>query len=338
MSAASAPLRLPPARRMVAVIVLVPVLVALALWAFAWPAARVAPRELPIGVTGPPAAAAQVEQRLEQRKGAFDIHRYEDEAAARTAIENRDVYGAMVVTPEGPRLLTATAASPVVAGLLREAAAAYAPAGRPVPVTDVVATPPGDPRGGALASSVLPLALAGVATGALITVLGLRGGRAVATLAGASLLVGLTATTLADSWLGVLNGPWWAEAGALALTVGAVAAGVAGLGALLGQGGLGLGVLLMVLLGNPFSGAASAPELLPAPADLIGQWLPPGAGTQLVRSVAYFDGNGAGGALLTLSLWAGLGLVAVLVAGRRRAPAAATTASGDRAASPAAVG
>ncbi len=72
---------------------------------------------------------------------------------------------------------------------------------------------------------------------------------------------------------------------------------------------------------------ATAPELLPEPAGLIGQWLPPGAGGSLLRSVAYFDGHGAGAAALTLSLWAALGLTAVLIGGRRRtaAPAVAAT-------------
>ncbi|NEB51089.1 ABC transporter permease, partial [Streptomyces griseus] len=128
-----------PNRRAVAVILLIPLLVTLALWAFAWPAARTAPRDLPVGVAGPASAAQQLEQRFEQRAGAFDVHRFDDEAAARTAIEDRVVYGAVVATPQGPHLLTASAASPVVAQLLREAATASAPEGAPVRVTDVVA-------------------------------------------------------------------------------------------------------------------------------------------------------------------------------------------------------
>ncbi len=306
-----------PKHRTIAVLVLVPTLVALALWAFAWPAARTAPRELPIGVAGPASAVAQVEQRLEQHEGAFDVHRYKDEAGARAAIEDRVVYGAVVVADDGPRLLTASAASPVVAGLLKEAVTAQAPAGEPVKVSDVVAAPSGDPRGSALASSILPLALAGVAAGALVTLLGLRGPRAAAALTGAAVLVGLTGGALAHSWLGVLTGNWWAEAGVLGLTVLAVGAGVAGFAALLGTRGIALGSLLVVLIGNPFSGAATAPELLPEPAGMLGQWLPPGAGAQLLRSVSYFDGSGAGASVLTLSLWAALGLAAALLGGRR---------------------
>ena len=40
----------------------------------------------------------------------------------------------------------------------------------------------------------------------------------------------------------------------------------------------------MVLVGNPFSGVGSAPELLPQPVGGIGQLMPPGAGGNLLRS------------------------------------------------------
>src|SRR6185312_10992414 len=86
----------PARRRLVAVVVLVPLLAALALWAFAWPAARTAPRDLPLGVAGPATATAQVTKALAQHKGAFEIHHYADETGARAAIEDRTVYGVVV--------------------------------------------------------------------------------------------------------------------------------------------------------------------------------------------------------------------------------------------------
>ncbi|MFD7428010.1 ABC transporter permease [Streptomyces sp. NPDC059818] len=307
-----------PNRRLVAVVLLVPTVVALALWAFAWPAARMAPRELPVGVIGSGPAADQLQERLEEHDGAFEIHRYDSGIAARTAIEHRSVYGAVAVTAKGPELLTASAASPVVAQLLHDAVTAQAPDGVAVPVTDVVAAPAADPRGSVLGASILPLAIAGVAAGAAVTLLGLRGGRAVTALLGVAALVGMVSAALTDSWLGVMTGGWWSEAGAFGLTVLAIGATVAGLAALIGTAGVGLGSLLMVLVGNPFSGVTSAPELLPRPVGTLGQWLPPGAGGSLLRSVAFFDGNAAGRALLALTLWAALGLTAVLIGGRRK--------------------
>src|SRR5215469_12813474 len=82
--------------------------------------------------------------------------------------------------------------------------------------------------------------------------------------------------------------------------------------------------------------------LLPAPVGTIGQWLPPGAGANLLRSTAYFNGHGASGHLTVLIIWIVLGLAAVAAghhapvrfAARRawkRSPAAAPSA-GHRAA------
>lgn len=150
-----------------------------------------------------------------------------------------------------------------------------------------------------------------------MSLLALRGVRALGALLGAAALAGLTATTLAHSWLDVLAGNWWAEAGVFGLAVLAIGATVTGLASLVGRAGIGLGALLMVLLGNPFSGVSSAPELLPEPFGAIGQLLPPGASGSLLRSVAYFDGNGAGTPALTLTVWAALGVTAVLVGARR---------------------
>ncbi|MFK0229636.1 ABC transporter permease [Streptomyces sp. NPDC090303] len=322
MSAATAP-SAAPGRRALAVLALIPVVAALVLAVFAWPAARIAPRDLPIGVAGPAAAADAVERKLGAHDGAFEIHRYADAAAARAAIEDRDVYGAVVVTPGGTELLTASAGSPVVAGLLRDAVAGQAPPGARVTVTDVVAAPAGDPRGAVLGASLLPLALVGAATGVVTVLLGLGGGRAAAVLLGASALAGLVGAALADSWLGALTGAWWAEAGVLGLTVLAIGSVFAGLATLLGKPGFGLGAALTILLGNAFSGMTSAPELLPTGVGALGQLLPPGAAGSALRSVSAFDGAAAARPVLVLALWAAAGLAATALGARRRRPDAA---------------
>ena len=98
-----------------------------------------------------------------------------------------------------------------------------------------------------------------------------------------------------QSWLDVVGGNWAANAAAMSLTVLAIASLVGGLWALLGELGLILAALAMVLIGNPFSGVGSAPELLPEPVGAIGQLMPPGAGGNLLRSTGFFDGAAAGG-------------------------------------------
>jgi hypothetical protein len=310
-----------------AAILVVPLAVALILTLFAWPSARLEPRDLPIGVAGAPAQAGAIEQRLARQEGAFDVERYRDEAAARAAIEDREVYGAFVAAPGGAKVLTASAASPAVAQLLTRAAE-EGPGG-PLPVEDVVAA---GPRGAALPSSVLPLLIAGILTGALASTL-VSGAAARAALVGAgSILAGLTATAIVQGWLDVIGGSWLANAGALSLMVASIAAAVAGMNALFGPKGIAFAALMIVLVGNPLSGVASAPELLPRPVGDIGQLLSAGAGGNLLRSTGFFDGAGAGGHILVLSAWlvAGLALLGVAaLRGRRDAPPPARPAAAE---------
>jgi hypothetical protein len=120
-----------------------------------------------------------------------------------------------------------------------------------------------------------------------------------------------------QSWLGVVEGDWAANAAALTLTVLAIGAIVAGLGALFGKRGAIVAALTMIFVGNPFSGVGSAPELLPEPVGGIGQLLPPGAGGNLLRSTGFFDGAGAGDHVTVLAIWTLAGLAALAATGLR---------------------
>jgi hypothetical protein len=296
-------------------LIVIPLLVAVVLTLFAWPASRLEPRDLPVGVAGP----VNLERQLDD--GAFEVHRYAGEAEARAAIEDREVYGAFVATPAGPKVLTASAASPAVAQLLQHAAAEAR-----APVEDIVAASPGS---AGLAASVLPLVLAGIVTGIAAAALGSTAARRAGLVVGGAILAGLTATAIIQGWLDVIGGDWLANAGALSLTVLAIAAVVAGLETLLGKAGAALAALTMVLIGNPFSGVATGPEMLPTAAGWLGQLLPPGAGGNLVRSTGLFDGAAAGGHVTVLAVWAlaGLALLFVAAARERRPTVAAVPAA-----------
>ena len=346
----------PPWRQLTIIAVLLPLMIVLAVLAFAWPAARIAPRGLPVGIVGTGTASERVLAGLNRSEpGGFDVRRYADQASARAAIRDRDIYGAFVIGPgaardgggaagdgpgaardgggaagDGPggvTVLEASAASPSVAQLLSNVgqelgrnAGAPAQAGGATPRAaqvrdvDVVPLPAGDPRGLVLPSALLPLTICGVIMAAVIgLVLAFRPAwRQIMALIVVSATAGLGAYLIAQGFLGALPHEAVATWAALSLTVLAVGATTAGLIALIGAGGLGLGVVLMIFIGNPFSGATSAPELLPAPAGAIGQWLPPGAGASLLRSTAYFGGHGAAGHLIVLIVWIVAGLAAIL--------------------------
>jgi hypothetical protein len=309
-------------RRVLGAVAAVVAVQALLLLVFAWPAVETAPRGVPLAVAGPPAAVAQLTQRVEAtRPGAFAFTTVADAAAAEAAIGDRRVYGALVAGPQGLTVLTAPAASPAVAQLLAQLGQAAGAGGQVVRVVEVVPADPDDPRGAALTAGVLPLVMTSLLVGVLLT---LRARAAWLRVAGVllyGLLAGAAATAVLQYGLAALPGSYLANAAAVGLLATAMAGAIAGLGALLGRVGLGLGAATVFLLGNPLSGLASAPEMLPRPWGEIGQHLPPGAGGSLVRSVAFFDGTGAGRPAAVLAVWAvaGLALVGAAALRRRRA-------------------
>ncbi|MEV0706317.1 ABC transporter permease [Nocardia aurea] len=291
---------------------------ALMLIAFAWPAANIEPRDLPIAVTGP--QAQQVAERLDaQLPDAFEITTPADEAAARAAIVDREVYGAVLTGGGAPRVLVASGASPAVAQQLT--AMAQQLSGVPsAAVEDVVAADADDPRGTAFGAMVLPLVMSGIAAGVLLSLLVPTPAARIAGLATFGVVGGLLGMVIIQGWMSVVPGSYLALAAVAGLVSFAVAGAVVGLASVIGRPGIGIAALTMLLIGNPFSAATSAPELLPQPWGAIGQYLPPGAASTLLRSVAFFDGAGAAKPLTVLLVWAVAAVVLIGVAvlrGRR---------------------
>lgn len=284
---------------------------AVMLIAFAWPAINSEPSDLPLAVAGPQADAV-VEQLNARAPGAFEIAPYADEPAARQAIADREVYGAIITGGGPPRVLNASGAGPAVAQALNGLAQQLS--GTPaVQAEDVVPAAPEDPRGVGFGAIALPLVMSGIAAGVLLT---LVLPSAIGRLGGAlsfAVTSGLLSMAIVQGWLSILPGNYLLLAAAAGLVSFAVAGTVTGTATALGRAGLGLAALVMLLIGNPLSGATSAPELLPQPLGALGQLLPPGASASVLRSVAFFDGAGVGRPLLVVSAWAGLAVVLLAI-------------------------
>ena len=328
----ASPVHDPPAPiRATGVVVVLTVVLAILAIAFALPAARSKPHDVPIGAAGPMAASGQVEDMLEQHApGAFAITYYPGEAALRDAIRNRDVYGGFSFAAgpdlagqraaEGPRLLIATGGSPMVAQMLTQIGNGISQqTGTPVQTEDLAPPTAEDPRGAGLAASALPITLAGLLP-AIALVLLLRREvwtrlvTAVVFAAGAAVTI---AALLRYVFGSIDHNVWGVAAG---LTLGLLAAGLAllGLGSVFGRVGLADGALLALLLGNPLSGLNSAPEILPSGWGTVGQWLPQGATATLLRSAAFFDGAGATTAIAVLVCWAVAGTALIIIAAIRQ--------------------
>jgi hypothetical protein len=273
--------------------------------AFVLPSHKPEPHHVPFGLVGPSSVANALERK---RPGALDIKQYASESEARHAILHREVYGALLVEDRGSqRLLIASAASAAVAQMLRAAAEQRGT----VEVEDVKPFVSEDPRGSTLNSLFLALIIASSIAVLGLTSAGLRGSKLIGAIALFAVLGGLTIAGLVAEGMGALPGSYLALSAVTALTILAVALPTAGLQGLLGQAGGALGGLFFVLLANPASGNASAPELLPGFWRAISQFMPPGAGGTSLRNTGYFDGNALLQPLLVLSAYAALGVLLV---------------------------
>ena len=290
------------------------VAVVLLLLSFAGVGTSTGPRDVPVAVVGPPAAADAFADSVDPDGGALDVSPAADVDTARDLVLDREVYGAFVLEQDGPgRLLVASAASPAVASLLTDVATRAGVDD----VVDVAPTPPDDPRGAGLAGGALPFTVAGIVAGTLMALL-VRGRRQqLLGVAAASVLAGVAAVAILHGWLGSLAGNPVAEAGTVALGVVAIATLLLGAHAVAGRAGLVVVDLLLVLVGNPLSGATAAPELLPAGLSAVGHRMPLGATVDALRGVSGFDGAASGTPLLVLTGWIALGLVLLAL---RRTP------------------
>jgi len=312
-------------RHAIGLVLAVTVGLTLALALFVGVAVNSGPNGIRLVVAGPPAATEQIAAKLAAAAGpnAFEVEAVDGQQAAETALRERTADGAIVLGSTGPTVLVATAGSPAISQLLTSAAAELndgSPAG--APVVDVVPLTPEDSHGAGLPAGSLPMVLAGLVLGAAAA-LSLRNRWVlVGAVIGGAIAIGLSfAGVLA--WLGVTDGAYLAVSSAIALTAAASAMVVAGAARLLGPAGVAVGALLLMFIGNPLSGIASSPRLLPAPWGEVGQWLPTGAGGTLLRTVAYFPEASIAFPVWVLLGWAALGLAAVVL-GRPRPEGSAT--------------
>lgn len=294
----------PAALRAVAAGLLVPVVLSAVLAVFVALAVNARPHDVTIDVVAPPAVVESLQQAAASRVGGVTLRPVADREAALANLETRSAEGAVVVSPDGNEVLVASAASPALSQLVTQVASAGA-VGAPT-VTDVVAPPSADARASGLSAATFPYIVAGIALGAA-AVLGFAGLHRLTVVTVGSVTAGLL-FPMVMWWLGVIDAHFVAVAAASMLTVGASAATMAGLGSLLGNAGIGLGAVTMMLIGNPLSGAASSPLLVPEPWSAIGQWMPPGAGASLVRLVAYFPQASITGPVTALAVWLVAGL------------------------------
>jgi len=288
------------------------VIVGLVVLAFLWPVATSSPKDLPVAVTGPDQSVDAAEAAIQQADGPLALEEITDRAGAVRAIEQRDVYGALVLGDE-PEMLVASGASSVSVQILRGVAGELSQPDAPVTVTDVVPFSADDPNGAGLTAASFPLVLGGLIGGVLISLLVVGAERRLAALVVYGVVAGLAVALVMHSWFGIVQGHFWLDVLALSLAMVATSSVVVGFNALLGPPGIGVAAVLTMFVANPISGAAQPPEFIAGPFGEIGQFFVPGAGSSLIRQISYFPDASSTREWLVLAAWAvtGLGLSAV---------------------------
>ena len=279
------------------------VLVALFAFFFVYPSHDPKPNDLPIAVAG--IEQGQIGPAVLEREG-FEVEEVQSEREARELIEDREVYGALLPG----KVLVAGAASFTVAEVITEIGTTT---GRKV-VVDVKPLDEDDPRGTTLNQTLLPLTITAILGAMLLFTLapGLPAPRRLGMLAAFAVLGSLAALLIVRVAIGALPGSFIAITAIAALGMFAVATVSSALMLVLGPPGIMASFLVFLMLGNPASGAATAPELLPTPWAEGGPFLPPGALATGIRNTSYFDGAGAALWLTVLAVWAVIGVVGLL--------------------------
>jgi hypothetical protein len=283
------------------------------------------PDGIAVGVVGPPAAQAQVQQRLARAlPGAFAVRRYASAPVARRALGRQVIDGAFLPGSREPHLLVAGAAGANVTTVLEAAfGAAAAATGRHLVVRDVAPLPAHDAKG--ISAFFL---VAGTTLGSLVfgMVLFFAGGHARMTplvlrlglIAAFAVLAGLVMAGADELVADGLGGAFWGVAGIASLLAAVVALITSALVRWLGTPGVALSAAFLMLFSLPASGGAVGPEFVPGFYRAIEPGLPSHAALVALKGTVYFHGGGTTAPLLVLAAWAVAALLVQLAAHRLR--------------------
>jgi hypothetical protein len=278
------------------------------------------PHELPVAIVGQGPLVQGLVKQLDASP-AIKAQQANTGADARALIDKRKIYGAYAPRAKTSTVLVASAASPVIAGVLPQV---FGPIDQQrktqSKVVDAKPLPPDDSGGASgyflaliaiigavLIGWMLELLVPSIRRGAVATLIRL------VTLAVFAILSGLALALYAKS-LGAFEDNVLDVTIAVALTIFGVSTVQSGYTSVLGGTfGLAFGLLVFILLGVlATSGGASAPEFLPDFWKTIGGLLPPRATMELIKDQAYFDGKGIDTPMLVLLIYVALGSVSML--------------------------
>lgn len=289
------------------------------------------PHRVPVAVVGPPPAVAQLRARINQQQpAAISLKVYPDETAARAALLNRDVDGALVLTTPGgsARLLVASAAGQGSGDLLSKAfTAAAASSHQRLEVRDEAPLPSHDRLGLTLFFLTISILIPSVIIGAVSSIAARSASRraqAVLLTAGAVLLAVIN-VWIGDGLTGAIPGHSWVIMGVVILFSLAISSTTAAL-ARFHPSGVALALLIFLFIGVPSTGGPAAlARFLPSFFRAFTGLLPPGVAVRALNRIQYFNSHNIASSVWTLLGWVALGLgvllPATLLTSRNQSPA-----------------
>lgn len=289
------------------------------------------PREIPIAVVAEQGIPAGVDTDTVDKLNGIDGTPLQARAVAstedaRALIRDREVLGAYVLSASGTdTLITASAAGSSISAALESIFTQVEQSqNRQFVVRDDIPVGIHDNRG----LSGFYLSVGWVVGGYLLAAaIGLLVGApksrrdAAAQLgifAGYSILSGALGAFIVTSLLGTFAGHWFPLWLLGTGVVFATSVFTLGLRAAIGVAAVPIAIIVFVILGNPSAGGAFGPYVLPEFYAAVGRWITPGIGTEGVRSIVYFSGNGLGQPALALAVYAVVGIA--LLFGFSRSP------------------
>ncbi|CAH1852161.1 ABC transporter permease [Convivina praedatoris] len=310
--------------------------------AFSVPAVNSGVHQVPIGLITPDDPTYQKVSEPLKAKG-FKVEQYKSENTVKKQVDERKIYGAIALSDTGDvTVYQATAASSAVAQALnqigtgiveqqkvvgtKQLAATAQQATDPVmlktinarmtalqakqvKIVELKSFPKADPKGTGLAAGALPIALGGW-IGSVAIVKAVKGKwQKFAAILCFAMIGGLGLIAVIQFGIGTFDGNYWLTSLGAMLGIAATGFFVLGLLEVIGNWGLAIAAITLILLGNPLSGLTSAPEMLPSGWGAFGQLLPPGATGTLLRNLALFDGHAALMPIAVLSSYVLVGML-----------------------------
>ncbi len=289
--------------------------------------------DLPFGVTGSSPILTAAEKTI-----SLKVTRYPNEQAAKNAIDQAQIWGALIPSGTSATLIVVPSISdlaPLDLAVRFEDAAKHA--GQKLAVQQYAPVPlaPKDPFGLVQGLMLIPLLIGGYMSATLLmAATGKAAGRwRAAQLAGFAIAGGLAVDLIVCYWLqGFPSGKFWIVWPICSLIIAVVAFVAAILQKLIGAAGTLLTIIVVILLGNPSNGGASGVPYLPTFWRDIGPYLPPRNAYILLHHTIYFNGHGTTQALTVLLIYLGVGAVILGVLDLRRSEAQVDTEAAEAAA------